>query len=411
MLTCTAKLCQIAEVSRPLPLAGTRVIDFSRVLAGPLITQNLADLGADVIKIERPGHGDDTRIWGPPWHPGADGGQHSTYYESLNRGKQSIVLDLFDDDDLALARTLAASGDVVVDNFRPGFMAARGLDRATLAVDNPALVTCTVTAFGEDGPASTLPGYDLVAQAMGGLMHMTGEADGRAVRVGVPIVDMTTGLYGTIGLLAALTDAVRTGEGRHVAVSLFDTALAALGNHATATTMAGADPRRDGNRHPSIAPYEAYEAADGALIIAAANEKLFAGMCAALDRPDLLEDPRFVDNPTRRAHIDELAAELERTLATDTRDAWVEKLRAHQVPTGPINSIPEALAWAEEVDIDATVRADGYVGIRSPIVIDGERLDTALPPPRLDEHGPQIRAATPVSDTRHTGVRHPLQED
>jgi crotonobetainyl-CoA:carnitine CoA-transferase CaiB-like acyl-CoA transferase len=391
MLTCTHKLCQIAEVSRPLPLAGTRVIDFSRVLAGPLITQNLADLGAEVIKIERPGHGDDTRTWGPPWHPGDDDGRHSTYYESLNRGKRSIVLDLFDAEDLAFARSLAAGGDVVVDNFRPGFMAARGLDRATLAVDNPAVVTCTVTAFGEDGPAATLPGYDLVAQAMGGLMHMTGEAEGRANRVGVPIVDMTTGLYGTIGLLAALTDAVRTGEGRHVAVSLFDTALASLGNHGTAVTMAGADPHRDGNRHPSIAPYEAYEASDGALIIAAANQKLFAGVCAALDRPDLLDDPRFVDNATRRAHIDELAAELERTLATDTRDAWVDRLRAHQVPTGPINTIPEALAWADEMGIDATMRADGYVGIRSPIVLDGERLDTSLAPPKLDEHATELR--------------------
>ena len=378
-------------MSKPLPLTGTRVIDFSRVLAGPLITQNLADLGADVIKIERPGHGDDTRTWGPPWHPGTDGGRHATYYESLNRGKRSIVLDLFDDDDLAVARTLAASGDVVVDNFRPGFMAGRGLDRATLAADNPAVVTCTVTAFGEEGPASTLPGYDLVAQAMGGLMHMTGEADGRANRVGVPIVDMTTGLYGTIGLLAALTEATRTGAGRHVAVSLFDSALASLGNHGTATTMAGAEPRRDGNRHPSIAPYESYRAADGDLIIAAANDKLFAGVCAALGRPDLLEDPRFVDNPTRRAHIDELGAELERTLATDTRDAWVEKLRAHQVPTGPINSIPEALAWAAEMGIEATVTAGRYTGIRSPIVIDGERIDASMPPPTLDEHGDDIR--------------------
>ena len=397
-------------VTRPLPLAGTRVIDFSRVLAGPLITQNLADLGAEVIKIERPGHGDDTRTWGPPWHPGDDGGRHSTYYESLNRGKRSIVLDLFDDEDLALARSLAAGGDIVVDNFRPGFMTARGLDRETLAADNPAVVTCTVTAFGEDGPASNLPGYDLVAQAMGGLMHMTGEADGRANRVGVPIVDMTTGLYGTIGLLAALTEATRSGEGRHVAVSLFDTALATLGNHATATTMGGADPHRDGNRHPSIAPYEAYEAADGALIIAAANQKLFAGVCAALDRPDLLEDPRFVDNATRRAHIDELAAELEQTLATDTRDTWVEKLRFHQVPTGPINTIPEALTWADEMGLDATLTVGNHTGVRSPIFIDGERLDTRLAPPKLDEHGPEIRATT-VSDTRHSGVGQPPKTD
>jgi crotonobetainyl-CoA:carnitine CoA-transferase CaiB-like acyl-CoA transferase len=377
-------------VSKPLPLAGTRVIDFSRVLAGPLITQNLADLGAEVIKIERPGHGDDTRTWGPPWHSGDDNGQYSTYYESLNRGKRSIVLDLFDDD-LALAQALARSGDVVVDNFRPGFMAERGLDRETLAVDNPAVVTCTVTAFGEEGPAASLPGYDLVAQAMGGIMHMTGEADGPANRVGVPIVDMTTGLYGTIGLLAALTEAARTGHGRHVTVSLFDTALASLGNHASATLMAGAEPRRDGNRHPSISPYESYRAADGDLIIAAGNNKLFANLCGAIDRPDLLNDPRFVDGPSRRSHINELGIELEATLTTDTRDAWVEKLRAHQVPTGPINTIPEALEWAAEMEIDATLTHGSFTGVRSPIVIDGARLDTTAAPPRLGEHNAEIR--------------------
>ena len=377
-------------MSKPLPLAGTRVIDFSRVLAGPLITQNLADLGAEVIKIERPGHGDDTRTWGPPWHSGDDNGQYSTYYESLNRGKRSIVLDLFDDD-LALAQALARSGDVVVDNFRPGFMAERGLDRETLAVDNPAVVTCTVTAFGEKGPAASLPGYDLVAQAMGGIMHMTGEADGPANRVGVPIVDMTTGLYGTIGLLAALTEAARTGHGRHVTVSLFDTALASLGNHASATLMAGAEPRRDGNRHPSISPYESYRAADGDLIIAAGNNKLFANLCGAIDRPDLLNDPRFVDGPSRRSHINELGIELEATLTTDTRDAWVEKLRAHQVPTGPINTIPEALEWAAEMEIDATLTHGSFTGVRSPIVIDGARLDTTAAPPRLGEHNAEIR--------------------
>ena len=377
-----------------LPLAGLRVIDFSRVLAGPLVTQTLGDLGAEVIKIERPGHGDDTRTWGPPWVGGdADHGS-ATYYQSLNRNKRSIVLDLFDDDDLASARDLAGTGDIVVDNFRPGFMAGRGLDRATLAAENPAVVTCTITAFGETGPASTLPGYDLVAQAMGGLMHMTGEADGRANRVGVPVVDMTTGLYGTIGVLAALAESRLTGVGRHVSVSLFDTALASLGNHGTATTMAGVDPRRDGNRHPSIAPYESYRASDGDLIIAAANNKLFAGVCAALDRPDLLDDARFVDNPTRRAHIDELAEELERTLATDTRDVWVEKLRAHQVPTGPINSLPEALAWAEEMGLEPTVGDEDhrYEGIRSPIWIDGARPAKADRPPELDEHGDEVRA-------------------
>jgi crotonobetainyl-CoA:carnitine CoA-transferase CaiB-like acyl-CoA transferase len=366
-----------------------RVIDFSRVLAGPLVTQTLGDLGADVIKIERPGHGDDTRTWGPPW---TDDGR-ATYHESLNRNKRSIVLDLFDDADLEVATALARSGDVVVDNFRPGFMAERGLDHDALAAHNPGVVTCTITAFGEKGPASSLPGYDLVAQAMGGLMHITGESDGRPNRVGVPVVDMSTGLYATIGILAALADQRRTGIGRHVDVSLFDTALATLTNHGTAATMGGADPCRSGNRHASIAPYDSFQTADGPIIVAAANDKLFAGVCVALDRPDLLDDPRFADNPSRRTHVEELTQELERTLATDTRDAWVAKLRAHQVPVGPINSIPEALAWATEMELAPTVhdRNGRYVGIRSPIRFDGSVPSTASAPPALDEHGEEIR--------------------
>lgn len=369
------------------------MIDFSRVLAGPLVAQTLADLGADVIKVERPGHGDDTRTWGPPWVDGR-AGDTATYHESLNRSKRSIVLDLFDPADLDVARALAATGDVVVDNFRPGFLAERGLDHPTLAAADPAVVTCTITAFGESGPASSLPGYDLVAQAMGGLMHLTGPADGDPHRVGVPVVDLSTGLYATIGVLAALADRAVSGRGRHVDVSLFDTALATLTNHGTAVLMGGADPVRNGNRHASIAPYEAYAASDGRLIIAAANDKLFRRVCEALDRPDLLDDPRFVDNPTRRAHIDELAAELERTLAGATRDDWVARLRAADVPTGPINSVPEAIAWAEAMALDPVVRDDGYAGIRSPIRLDGRPAgaDRARRPPRLDEHGVAVRA-------------------
>lgn len=381
----------------PAPLAGLRVIDFSRVLAGPLVTQTLGDLGADVVKVERPGHGDDTRTWGPPWHPADDGARHATYHEALNRNKRSIVLDLFDPNDLAFARELAASADVVVDNFRPGFMADRGLDRATLAVDNPAVVTCTVTAFGETGPASELAGYDLVAQAMGGLMHLTGPADGPPTRMGIPVVDMSTGLYATIGVLAALTERATTGVGRHVEVSLFDTALATLTNHGTATLMGDADPRRNGNRHPSIAPYESYEAGDGQLIIAAANDKLFARVAAALDRLDLLDDPRFVDNPSRRAHIEELAVELNATLARGTRDEWVARLRAHDVPCGPINSVPEAIEWAESMGLDPVVADEDYRGIRSPIRLDGGPAGSAsvTRPPRLDEHGAEIRRSDP----------------
>lgn len=375
-----------------LPLDGVRVIDFSRVLAGPLVAQTLADLGADVVKVERPGHGDDTRTWGPPWFE-RDGEERATYHEAFNRNKRSVVLDLFDDDDLALARALAIGADVVVDNFRPGFMADRGLDRATLAVDTPGVVTCSITAFGATGETSQLAGYDLVAQAMGGLMHITGAADGPPTRVGVPVVDMSTGLYATIGVLAALTERGTSGVGRHVEVSLFDTALATLTNHGTSTLMGGADPIRNGSRHPSIAPYEAYDASDGQMIIAAANDKLFVRAAEALGRADLLDDPRFVDNPTRRAHIDELATEINATLATGTRAEWTARLRAAEVPCGPINTVPEAIAWGDEVGLDPTVEIDGYTGVRSPIRLDGAVAAPAQArrPPELGEHGDAIR--------------------
>ena len=372
-----------------LPLAGVRVIDFSRVLAGPLVTQTLGDLGAEVIKIERPGHGDDTRTWGPPWT--SDGG--ATYYESLNRNKRSIVLDLFDPDDLDVAAALAASATSSSTISGRGSWPSEGSTGHLGRIQSGRRHLHHHRVRGRrarGGVARLRPG-----RAGDGWPHAHDGRGRRASQPGrVPIVDMSTGLYAAIGVLAALADARTTGEGRHVEVSLFDTALASLNNHGTATTMGGADPRRAGNRHPSIAPYESYRAADGDLIIAAANNKLFANVCAALDRPDLLDDPRFVDNPTRRAHIDELADELERTLADDGRDAWVRRLRDHQVPCGPIFSVTEALAWGDEMGLSPTVAdPDGrYVGIRSPIRFDGEVPTQAMAPPRLDEHGPAIRA-------------------
>ncbi len=380
-----------------MPLAGIRVIDFSRVLAGPLVGQTLGDLGADVVKIERPGLGDDTRIWGPPWRDVDDGEggteQEATYYSSLNRNKRSIVLDLKEADDIAFAQRLARTGDIVIDNYKPGFAATLGLDHASLAADRPDIITASITAYGAETAAADLPGYDLVAQAMGGPMHLTGEADGRALRVGVPIVDMMTGMNATIGVLAALHERNVTGIGRHIEVSLFDTALASTLNHQTATLMGGSNPGRNGNRHASIAPYESYRVADGEMIIAAANQKLFAGLCRALDRLDLLDDPRFADNTLRRGNVLELNAELERTLVTRTRDEWVALLRANDVPCGPINSIPEAIAWGEEMHADPIVTdGDGYRSIRSPIRVDGHARTTARRPPRMGEHSAEIRA-------------------
>ncbi len=368
------------------PLDGLRVIDFSRVLAGPLIGQTLGDLGADVIKVERPGHGDDTRTWGPPWHE-----DQATYYLSLNRNKRSIVLDLKDEEDVAFARRLALTGDVILDNFKPGFMADLGLDRRSLSKERPEIVTATITAFGAGTDAADLPGYDLVAQAMGGLMHLTGESDGRPLRVGVPIVDMMTGLNATIGVLAALTERAATGVGRHVEVALFDTAVASLLNHHTSTLMGGSNPVRGGNRHPSIAPYESFSASDGDLIIAAANDKLFAGLCRAIERPALCEDERYANNTARAANADSLISEINQALAHGTRAEWINKLRAQDVPCGPINSIPEALAWGADIGADLELVAGSYHAVRSPIRIDGVTNGDTTPPPRLGEHSEQIR--------------------
>ena len=384
------------------PLDGIRVIDFSRVLAGPLIGQLLGDLGADVIKVERPGHGDDTRTWGPPWHQPDDTDEpDATYYLSLNRNKRSIVLDLKDADDLAFAQRLARTGDIVLDNFKPGFTEQLGIDRATLAADHPAVITATITAFGAASDAAHLPGYDLVAQGMGGLMHLTGEAEGRPLRVGVPLIDMFAGYNATVGVLAALAEMRATGIGRHVEVSLYDAALNALLNHQTAVLMAGAEPHRGGNRHPSIAPYESYRCSDGDIIIAAANDKLFAGLCRVIDRTDLIDDARFAGNTIRRSNVHELNEIINGVLSTDTRAVWIDRLRAQDVPCGPINSLPEAIDWGVEMNMETIVEgADGYRAVRNPIRIDGEVATSARRPPRLGEHDDEIRAEVEGWDAR-----------
>lgn len=374
----------------PPPLDGIRVIDFSRVLAGPLIGQVLGDLGADVIKVERPGHGDDTRTWGPPWS--ADG--TATYYLSLNRNKRSIVLDLKHPDDAAFARRLALTGDIVLDNFKPGFMASLGLDRASLAKENPAIITATVSAFGSDTDAADLPGYDLAVQGMSGIMHLTGSADGPPLRAGVPIVDMLTGYNAAIGVLASLAQARQTGTGRHVEVSLYDAAIAGLLNHQTAVLMGDAEPRRSGNPHASIAPYSSYACADGNIVVAAANDKLFAGLCRAIDRTDLLDDPRFATNTSRRDHLDDITGILDATFVTDTRAHWIGRIRAEDVPCGPINDVGEAIDWGLEMAMDPIVTGDdGYRAIRFPVRLDGDRSTTATRrPPHLGEHSEEIRA-------------------
>jgi crotonobetainyl-CoA:carnitine CoA-transferase CaiB-like acyl-CoA transferase len=366
----------------PGPLDGLVVADFSRVLAGPYASMLLGDLGADVIKVERPGGGDDTRAWGPPWRDGV-----STYFLSLNRNKRSVVLDLTDAEDRELARTLGMRADVLIESFRPGLMAGWGLDGDTLRAENPRLVSCSVTAFGSGERAKGMPGYDFLLQAMGGLMSVTGEPDGRPLKVGAAVVDLVCGLLATIGIQAALAE----GGGRHVEVSLIDSALAALLNQGSAWVSGGAVPERRGNRHPSIVPYETYESADRPFAVAVGNDRLFARMCEAVGLPDLPQDERFATNQARVANVDALAARFEAVFRTRPADHWIETLRAAAVPVGPINRVDEAFALAAELGVQPVDESHGVPLIAPPLRLDGERPPVRRPPPRLDEHGDEVR--------------------
>jgi len=365
----------------PGPLDGLLVADFSRVLAGPFAAMTLGDLGADVIKVERPGGGDDTRAWGPPWRDG-----ESTYYLGLNRNKRSVVLDLTDEDDRALARALGERADVMLESFRPGLMASWGLHGDSLRERNPRLVSCSITAFGSSERAAGLPGYDLLLQAMGGLMSVTGEAGGAPVKVGAAVVDLVCGLLAVAAIEAALVERERTGAGRHVEVSLLDSVLTSLLNQGSGWVSAGARPVRRGNRHPSIAPYETYEAADRPFAVAVGNDRLFARLCEAVGLPVLPSDERFATNAARVEHIAELGEALEAVFGTRPADHWVEVLRAASVPVGPINDVAEAYAMAEELGLEPVVEADGVPLVRPAV----GRLRRR--PPRLDEHGDEIRA-------------------
>jgi crotonobetainyl-CoA:carnitine CoA-transferase CaiB-like acyl-CoA transferase len=356
------------------------------VLAAPLVSMQLADLGADVIKVERPGTGDDTRAWGPPW--AGDG--TSTYYLGLNRGKRSVVLDLDDPDDLGLARRLADRADVLVENFRPGFMEQLGLGYEELCESNPTLVYCSINGFGS-GDQAALPGYDLLIQAMSGIMSITGPSPDFPTKVGAAIADMVAGLYATIGVVAALHERAGVGRGKHVEVSLFDAALNALLNQGSAFLNADVVPEAQGNRHPSIAPYEVFQASDRRFVLTAANDKLWETTCRVLGRVDLAGDRRFATNAERRVNVEELVAELNTTFANAPADHWIEGLRNAGVPAGPINRIDEAYDWATMAGLDPIIDLDGIRMVRPPIHHDGVTAMSPLPPPGLDEHGNDIR--------------------
>jgi crotonobetainyl-CoA:carnitine CoA-transferase CaiB-like acyl-CoA transferase len=369
------------------PLDGLLVADFSRVLAGPLASMLLGDLGADVVKVERPDGGDDTRAWGPPWRDG-----EATYYLGLNRNKRSIALDLGDEADRALARRLGERADVLLESFRPGLMARWGLDGDTLRERNPGLVSCSVTAFGTSEAAHGMPGYDFLLQAMGGLMSVTGEQDGPPLKVGSAVVDLVCGLLAVIGIQAALAERERTGRGRHVEVSLIDAALTCLLNQGSAWVLGGVVPGRRGNRHPSISPYETLEAADRPFAVAVGNDRMFTRLCEALDLPDLPDDERFATNRARVQHAAELAERLEAVLCTRPAAEWIDVLRAAAVPAGPINDVAEAFALAESLDMAPVTHVDGMPLAAPPLRLDGERPPVRRAPPALDADGDELRA-------------------
>jgi crotonobetainyl-CoA:carnitine CoA-transferase CaiB-like acyl-CoA transferase len=364
-------------------LGHLKILDFSRVLAGPFATMMLGDLGAEVIKVERPGVGDDTRAWGPPH----DERGEATYFQSVNRNKESLALDLAVPEQLAEARRLALSSDVVVENFRPGVMAKLGLDYASLEPENPGLIYCSITGFGGSGPGAELPGYDLLVQALGGLMSITGEADGEPLKVGVALVDVLAGLFATIGILAALEHRRDSGEGQLVEVDLLSAMLAALVNQGSAYTLAGSVPTRMGNRHPSIAPYELLETGEGELVVAVGNDRQFRDFCEVIGLPGAAAEERFATNPERVANRDQLRPLLERALAARPAAEWVELLAERRVPAGVVNDIEAAFRFATEIGLEPTVEIPREGGVarltRNPIRLSRSPATYRLPPPLL----------------------------
>ena len=371
------------------PLDGLLVADFSRVLAGPSVSMLLADLGAEVIKVERPGSGDDTRAWGPPWT------EHtSSYFESVNRTKHSVVLDLTNESDRALARELVARADVLMENFRTGTMERLGLGYDEVSRLNPGIVYCSLTGFGSAAGAS-LPGYDFVVQAVGGLMSITGEADGSPTKVGVALVDVLTGLHATIAVLAALRERETSGRGQHVEVNLLSSLLASLVNQGAGYINGAGVPAAMGNQHPSIAPYETLATSGRPLAVAVGNDRQFATMAQAVGRADLASDPRFVTNRDRVAHREELVGELEAALAGRDAADWTKLLGDRGIPCGPVNDLAEAIAFADSLDLAPVVFLPSPTGdiatLASPLTLHRTPVRYHRAPPTLGADSDAVR--------------------
>ncbi|MFD8339305.1 CaiB/BaiF CoA transferase family protein [Streptomyces solisilvae] len=369
----------------PQALEGLLVADFSRVLAGPYLTMLLSDLGATVIKVESP-QGDQTRGWGPPYANG-----HSTYFQGLNRGKQSVVLDLAEPEQQELAIELARRCDILVHNFVPGGMERFGLGYDAVAAINPRAIYCSLSAFGSDPAAAGLAGFDLVAQAVGGLMSITGEADGAPTKVGVAVVDVLCGLHAGIGVLAALSARERSGRGQHVEVNLMMSILSALTNQAAGFLMAGVVPQRAGNAHPSVAPYEVFTLADGDIVIAAGTDEQYVRLCAALQLDRYRTDPRFATNSQRVIHRRELVNALTTALSARKCEDVLAALTAARVPAGRVNNLDAAFDLARSLGLDPVWRINDLDHVRTPISMDVTPPSPTTPPPEHDESGDTIR--------------------
>jgi crotonobetainyl-CoA:carnitine CoA-transferase CaiB-like acyl-CoA transferase len=378
-------------------LAGIRILDLTRVLAGPLATQTLADLGAEVIKVERPGTGDDTRAWGPPFLKDRDGNEtrDSTYFLSCNRGKKSITIDIARAEGQALIRQMAQHCDVFAENFKAGDLARYGLDFASLRKINPRLVYCSITGYGQSGPYSERPGYDPIAQAIGGLMSVTGERDGRPQRVGVAVVDVLTATYTAIGILSALRHRDATGQGQHLDMALLDVQLAAMINIAQAYLSAGVVAGRNGNEHPSVVPSQSFVCSDGMIMLAAGNDGQFVRLCQALEREDLARDARFATNEARVGNREELTELLNVLFVQRPRADWSERLARAGVPCGPVNDISQAFDDPQVIHRGLRVQLEHPLAgrldtVANPIRLSESAASYALPPPLLGEHTNEV---------------------
>jgi crotonobetainyl-CoA:carnitine CoA-transferase CaiB-like acyl-CoA transferase len=363
------------------PLAGLKVLELARILAGPWAGQLLADLGAEVIKVERPGAGDDTRHWGPPF--ASDGA--AAYFHACNRGKKSVAIDLDSTSGQEQVRALAAHSDVLIENFKVGGLARYGLDYASLAGLNPGLVYCSITGFGQTGPYAPRAGYDFIIQGMGGAMSLTGEPDGEPQKSGVAYADLFTGLYSTVAILAALRERDRSGRGAHIDMALLDSQVAVLGNQALNWMVSRKVPHRMGNGHANLVPYQAFKVADGEVIIAVGNDRQFERLCEIIGRPELAQDERFRTNPDRVVNRAVLIPLLEEALRGRERERLSEALENAGIPAGPINDVAQVFADPQVVARGLQLDLGGLPGLASPIVIDGTRQVSDLPSPRLGE--------------------------